>query len=99
MAKRGPHRDQVDAGVAGGLLLRARNEMGLSWNDLADRATTTSRSVRRWEAGEFPPSKSWREPLAVALGGATGVTWRALCAALLLPVDQMLAKVPEQHTK
>ena len=81
------------------LLRRAREEAGLSFEQLAAQARTTPRTVQRWESAFVPPTRSYREPLVRALAGASSEAWRALVEALGLPPAATLAKVPVQVAK
>jgi transcriptional regulator with XRE-family HTH domain len=92
-------RRQIDPKRFAPLLRRAREEAALTFEQLAQKAGTTARSVQRWEAAVVPPTRSLREPLARALGGASFEAWRALVEVLGLPVDAMLARVPLQAAK
>jgi transcriptional regulator with XRE-family HTH domain len=92
-------RRTVDPKRVAPLIQRAREEAGLSFDQLAKNAGTTTRSVQRWESAFVPPTRSYHEHLVVALGGASVATWRALVEALGFPLDKALAKVPIQVTK
>src|SRR5579883_3492553 len=92
-------RRTLDVGSLAPLLARARAECRLTTEELAARVNVSPRSVDRWETGEVAPSRMWLEPLALALSKASSETWQALVGALHLPLEAMLAKVPEQPAK
>ncbi len=92
-------RRLIDPKHVAPLLRRAREEAGLSFEQLAAKVGTTPRSVQRWETAEVPPTRSFREPLVRALAGASFEAWRPLVEGLALPLNAMLAAVPIQAVK
>jgi DNA-binding XRE family transcriptional regulator len=92
-------RQLIDPKRVAPLLQRAREEAGLSHEQLAAKVGTTLRSVQRWETAFVPPTRSLRAPLIYGLEHASGEAWRALVVQLGLPLETMLAKVPLQAAK